>query len=571
MKKNILLFIALFFSFHLYAQFFGGADIPEVGIVLEIIPSELNAGESFTVFATYEIPEDYHIFLNEDLFTIEIGQSDIIPGDVFYPVDESEPLLGIPAFSHSVTISRTFSLTDDFSSGAHSIEIIAFYQMCEDDGACLLPVKVPFQRSISVGDSGTVPSGSPFSLVLWYILLAFAGGIILNIMPCVLPLLSVKALNLVEQSSHDKKTILFSSLLYGAGILVSFLILALSVILLKSSGEAFGWGFQFQNPLFVTVLLTLIFIFSLSLFDIYTFNPPNKGMETASHYSAGRSYRSSFITGVFAVLVATPCTAPFMGAALGFAFSQSPFVILMIFTALSLGFALPFILLGLFPALISRIPKPGKWMNTFKEFMGFLLLGTMVYLLTTLHSLIGDSIKGVLWFLLFTGLAVWIFGRFGSVVEKKSKRIFAISSAILIIGGSFYSFVDLTTVQSSSQNASIEDGVWQVFSEELVQQYREEDKPVFVDFYADWCTSCKVNDAAVLNRKRILDLFESKGVQLLKGDFTSGDREIAQWLARYERAGVPLYLLFRPGEDAIVFPEFLSIGMVEEELKKIKP
>ncbi|MBB6478771.1 protein-disulfide reductase DsbD family protein [Spirochaeta isovalerica] len=569
MKKTIFFLLTVFFSFQVYGQFFGTSDIPEVNIVLEVIPSELSPGDTFTVYGTYEIPEHYHIFLNEDFFTITIDNPQIDAGEVFYPMEESKPLLGIPAFSDKVTISRTFSLTDDVNANQIDLEIIASYQMCEDDGACLLPENITFNRTLDISDNGGT-SKSPLSVILWYILLAFAGGIILNIMPCVLPLLSVKALNLVEQSSHDKKTILVSSVLYGTGILVSFLILAFSVILLKSSGEAFGWGFQFQNPLFVTVLLTLIFIFSLSLFDIYTFNPPNKGMQKASQHSAGRSYRSSFITGIFAVLVATPCTAPFMGAALGFAFSQTPFVIILIFTALSLGFALPFILLGLFPALIARIPKPGKWMNTFKEFMGFLLLGTMVYLLTTLHSLIGDSIKGVLWFLLFTGLAVWIFGRFGSAIEKKRKRIAVVVIALFIIAGSFYSLVDLTP-KNSSENNNIADGVWKVFSEDLVEKYRNEGKPVFVDFYADWCTSCKVNDAAVLDRKKVLDMFESKNVQLLKGDFTSGDRVIARWLAKYERAGVPLYLLFRPGEEAHVFPEFLSIGMIEEELEKIKP
>jgi len=198
-------------------------------------------------------------------------------------------------------------------------------------------------------------------------------------MPCVLPLLSVKALNLIEQSSHDKSAIFKSSLLYGLGILVSFLALAFTVIVLKSSGELFGWGFQFQNPLFVLILLTIIFIFSLSLFDVFTINPPRKASDKAGSLRAGKSYGGSFLTGIFAVLVATPCTAPFMGAALGFAFSQTPLIIIVIFTSLSVGFALPFVLLGLFPALIKKIPKPGLWMNTFKEFMGFLLLGTVVY------------------------------------------------------------------------------------------------------------------------------------------------------------------------------------------------
>lgn len=571
MKKYLLLLVIVF-NLPLYGQFFSSTEIPEVETYIEVIPAELKSGENFTVYATYEIPENYHMFLNEELFNIYIENDQIEALETSYPMGESEELLGQPSFSGSVRISREFTVKSQTPSDSLDIEIKAAYQICEDDGTCLLPEEIVYNRTLTITGSaeGATGKSTGIGLILWYILLAFAGGVILNVMPCVLPLLSVKALNLVEQSHHDKKTILFSSLLYGVGILVSFLALAFFVIILKSSGEAFGWGFQFQNPLFVLVLLTIIFIFSLSLFDLYTFNAPGKGMETASRHSAGKSYSSSFITGIFAVLVATPCTAPFMGAALGFAFSQTPTVIILIFTALSLGFALPFILLGLFPGLIGKIPKPGKWMNTFKEFMGFLLLGTVVYLLTTLYSLIGDSIKGILWFLVFTGLAVWVFGRFGSAIEKKGKRILAVTAAMIILIGSYVFFVDLEKRESDGGNM-VENGVWQVFSAELVEQYRAQGKPVFVDFYADWCTSCKVNDAAVLDRNNTLELFEEYNVKLLKGDFTSGDREIAQWLAEYDRAGVPLYLLFRPGEEAVVFPEFLTGNMIEKEVRKIRP
>jgi len=555
MKKILLVLISLLLSFQAYGQFFGTEKIPEVEIELEILPSEDPSG-SFFVYATFIIPENYHIFYNEEFFNIFIEHEGITAGEASFPMEESEPLLGIPAFSGTVTISREFFVDTGISTNELTVEIIAAYQMCEDNGACLLPERISFIRNLN--------SESSLSRIFWYVLLAFAGGLLLNIMPCVLPLLSVKALNLVEQSRHDRKTILFSSLLYGAGILASFLVLAFTVIFLKSTGQVFGWGFQFQNPLFVTILLTLIFIFSLSLFDVYALNPPVRALGKREN----KGYGGSFITGVFAVIVATPCTAPFMGTALGFAFSQPPLIVISIFTALALGFGLPFILLGLFPSLISKIPKPGKWMNTFRELMGFLLLGTVVYLLASLHSLIGASIKGVLWFLLFTGLSLWIFGKFGSVVERKEKRISVAIISLFILISSFVFFVDVEQTDATPASSEI-DEVWQVFSRELVEKYRKENKPVFVDFYADWCTSCKVNDATVLNRDKTQNLFKSYGVQLLKGDFTSGDTEIALWLQRYERAGVPLYLLFRPGEEAHVFPEFLSIQMIEEELAKI--
>jgi len=553
----------------LFAQFLDDKEIiiPEVKIFIEIIPTEI-IGDEFTVFATYEIPENYHMFLNEELFNIYIDNiPNLISEKTIYPLDEAEELLGIPAFSHTVTLSRTFQLTDNLKSGDLNVEINAAYQICEDDGTCLLPESEIFQRTIILKKDTSISPFSGLLTILKFLLMAFIGGIILNIMPCVLPLLSVKALNLVEQSEHDKKVILKSSLLYALGILISFLALALTVIILKSSGELFGWGFQFQNPVFVLTLITIIFIFSLSLFDVFTLNAPQRGVIKASKYSAGKSYSGSFITGIFAVLVATPCTAPFMGAALGFAFSQTPLVIILIFSSLSLGFALPFVLLGLFPALIKKMPKPGKWMNTFKEFMGFLLLGTVIYLLTSLYGLIGSSIKGVLWFLLFTGLAVWIFGRFGSAIEKRIKRIISLFVTLLIITLSAMQFLNLNIVEKETVDRN---DIWEEFSTELVEKYRAENIPVFIDFYADWCTSCKVNDATVLNTAKIRNMFDEYNVRLVKGDFTAGNREIAKWLAEYNRAGVPLYILFRPGEDAVVFPEILTRSMIEKELKLIK-
>ncbi len=569
-KKIIITISVLISMFQLNAQFLNNREIPIPEVIVEIVPDELKPGESFTIFATYNIPEDYHMFLNEDLFTINIGEHpDLIFSTTQYPLDETELLLGLPAFSGSVTISKEVSVSSDTNEPVIDLKISAAYQICEDDGTCLLPDSVDFIRNVTVYGDSVIKNSSPeLFTILWYILLAFAGGVLLNIMPCVLPLLSVKALNLIEQSKHDKKTILKSSLLYGAGILISFLSLALIVIILKSSGELFGWGFQFQNPLFVLFLLTIVFIFSLSLFDVFTINPPQTGMNQAGKYSAGKSYGSSFLTGIFAVLIATPCTAPFMGAALGFAFSQPPGIVLLIFTFLSLGFALPFILLGLYPSFIQKIPRPGNWMNLFKEFMGFLLLGTVVYLLTSLHSLIGSSIKGVLWFLLFTGLSTWIYGRFGSVIEKRSRRISIMVISIIIISASAFFLIDLDEKEiifEESQTA------WKEFSSELVQTLRSENKAVFIDFYADWCTSCKINDATVLNTNKMMNLFNEYDVQLLKGNFTAGDREIAKWLNDYERAGVPLYILFRPGEDAVVFPEILTRNMIERELIKIRP
>jgi len=566
----IFLFIIIQTNSYLSAQFFDNNELetPEVNIILELIPTEVSTGEIFSVFATFTIPENYHMFLNEKYFNISINSNlDLLSFDTEYPVNEAANLLGIPSFSGTVTIKKDFKVLNNNDFDVYNLDIKALYQICDENGTCLIPSSKLYSKKLMIVRNNEEEIKLQFLEILKFIFLAFLGGFLLNIMPCVLPLLSIKALNLIEQSNHDKKVILKSSLLYGLGILVSFLTLAAVVIVIKSSGELLGWGFQFQNPLFVLILISVIFIFALSLFGVFTINAPTKSVNKAAGYSAGKSYRGSFLTGIFAVLIATPCTAPFLGVALGFAFSQSPFIIILIFSVTSFGFAFPFILLGLFPKLIKKLPKPGKWMERFEEVMGFLLLGTVVYLLSTLYSLIGSSITGIFWFLLFTGIAVWIYGRFGSIMEKKSKRIISITVALLLISGAAYQFVDLQ-IKKESSNIQSED--WEVFSTELVEKYRSENISVFIDFYADWCTTCKLNEAVVLNKENIKNLFKEYNVKFLKGDFTSGNEEITRWLSDYKRAGVPLYILFRPGEDAFLFPELLTQSMIEKEIKVLK-
>ena len=523
-----------------------------------LTPPVFESYEEGKILVTYTFPEGMHQNLNEEVFFFSVeGPHWLDLGEITYP---SGSLTTDTEYYGSVTISAAFTIPEEVKAGTWTLQVTSRYQLCDSEGVCFFPEQEEMIIDLVVGSGRT----ARFSLIdlLKFILMAFAGGILLNIMPCVLPLLSIKAISLINMSKQSRRDILFNALSYGAGILASMLILAGIVILLKLSGELVGWGFQFQNPLFVIILLSVVFVFSLSLFDIYVISVP--GMNLAARASGRSGYTGNFLTGIFAVLLATPCTAPLMGAALGFAFSQPPVAVITIFTSLGIGFALPFVLLGIFPGLIKRIPKPGPWMDIFKTLMAFLLLGTVVWLLDVLSAQVAvQQVVKVISFLLFLALASWIYGLSSKPGSPPLRQIIGITTAALIIA---VSGVLLISVPSGAENGGEQillDEGWESFSPETLETYRAQGFPVFLEFSAKWCKTCEVNKKAVLSQPDVLNAFESYGVKLLHGDFTRNDPVIAGWIRKLGKAGVPVYALYVPGkEKPVIFPEILSKGMI---------
>jgi thiol:disulfide interchange protein DsbD len=346
---------------------------------------------------TYAIPAGQHMTLQKDLVFIEPKPvSGLEFGATVYPVVAEKDEEGAMVYRDSVTIFRELRAAAPVPAGT-VLEFTVGWQVCLDTGTCFSPETIEMKATLPAALSPAgAPSGTPAvpdagrvarapvvaSTVVhglgYFMLLAFLGGLLLNLMPCVLPVLSIKMLGIVKSAHDDARTIRNGALAYTAGVLVSFVALAAVVIALKAAGAAVGWGFQFQNPVFVMALLVVVWVFALSLFDLFMIRAP--GMQAASAASAKRGLAGSFFSGVFAVLLATPCTAPMLGAALGFAFAQSAPVILLSFLLVVLGLALPFLLAGFFPRATRFVPKPGAWMNTFREVMGFLLLATPITL-----------------------------------------------------------------------------------------------------------------------------------------------------------------------------------------------
>ena len=410
-------------------------------------------------------------------------------------------------------------------------------------------------------------TGEEAAAVWVYFVWAALGGLILNLMPCVLPVISLKVMGFVGQAGQERGRIRQLGFAFVGGIVATFLALALVVVALKAGGEQVGWGFQFQAPGFVIFMAGLVFLLGLSLFGVYEILLP--GMRGGGE---GEGVPASFFNGVLATVLATPCTAPFLGTALGFAFSQSAGLIFGIFFAIGLGMGLPYVLLALEPGWMRFIPKPGPWMVQFKQAMGFLLMATVLWLLWVLGKQLG--MEPVIWtsaFLLCLGIGGWIVGQWIDLRSGRGRRFTVWGIALGIgIGAYLVLVAPLMEEVEATQGAGAEGGelTWLPFSVPALEQLIGDGHTVFIDFTADWCFTCKVNERTVLADREVKARFEELEVKLVKADWTSEDPQITALLQKFGRSGVPLYVIFSGGRaDApLVLPEVITKGIVLEKL-----
>ncbi|MEQ1504676.1 MAG: protein-disulfide reductase DsbD domain-containing protein [Myxococcota bacterium] len=406
------------------------------------------------------------------------------------------------------------------------------------------------------------------------LLLAFVGGLILNVMPCVLPVLTLKLYGLVEQNELGAARRRATGLAYSGGVLASFWALALLVVVLRAAfGIQVDWGFQFQYPPYVAALTTVVFAFGLSLLGV--FEIPVVGADTADRAASKDGLAGSFFTGVFATLLATPCSAPFLGTAVAYAFGAPAPVLLAVFTAIGAGLAAPFLLIAFVPALFRFVPRPGAWMDTLKHVLGFTLLATTLWLVDVLMAQIGpDRAIGFSAFLLAVGFGAWVYGRYGGLAESLQRQLGVAGVAFGIAALAGLRFVDLTIADDAAcddgvvrSELSFTDGIpWQPFTEPRVDALAG--KVVFVDFTAEWCLTCKVNERTVLEQGSVRDAMASLGVVPLKADWTRRDEVITTWLRDHGRAGVPMYLVIPADRtrEPILLPEVITAGMVIDAL-----
>ncbi len=397
------------------------------------------------------------------------------------------------------------------------------------------------------------PAGASQIGLFGAIIGAFLGGLILNIMPCVFPVISIKALSIAKSAHGERGAIRKDAWAYTFGVLMSFLSLTIALLIFKAGGSEIGWGFQLQDPRVIGFLALLLFAVGLNLLGVFeiggSFQNTGQGLTQKSGFTG------SFFTGVLAVIVATPCTAPLMAGATGYAFTQPALITIAVFMALGLGFALPFLLLAYIPALTKLLPKPGDWMVRFKEFLAFPMFAAAIWLIWVLVQQSGElGLRNILLAILGLGFAIWLL--------KQNSKLAKALGAINLIG---------TLALPLTLHADAVELHSEAWSNEKVAQLRSEGKPVFVDFTAAWCVSCKVNELTVLNTEVIQNVFKSTNTAFLTADWTNKNDVIARELEKYGRSGVPLYLLYPSGNNDVnpaILPQILTKSMVEEKLKK---
>jgi len=439
-------------------------------------------------------------------------------------------------------------------------------------GSAAEPIEfnVPIVAALA-GLAAARPEPVSMAELLIKLLSAFVGGLILNVMPCVLPVLALKVLGFVQQAKEEPRRVRTLGLVYGAGVLVSFLVLAGVALAVQAAGGTASWSAPFQNPIFRVLITVLITLVALNLFGVFELTLGGSAMQKASDLSSKDGWSGAFFNGVLAAVLATPCTAPFLASALAFAFLQPPLVILLFFVAIGAGLALPFVALCWEPAWLRFLPRPGVWMVRFKVAMGFPMLATAMWLFWFTAGRLGESGTGVLWFGLFLVVlasAAWVWGEF---VQRSTRgRGWAMVIASLLLLAGYFGFLERQLDWRTPAGRRVKGLEWQKWSAAAVEQARREGHPVMVDFTADSCLNCKWNKATAIEidatRARIKEL----GVRVFEGDFTDGDPIIAEELKKHGRRGVPLVLMY--SADLAKAPELLPVvltpSIVAEALQR---
>ena len=562
---------------------------PEQAFVFEAI--ELSPTE---VLARWTMPKGYYLYRDRSELSVVQGR-DVEAGAAQWPqgVDHTDEHFGtVEVFYNQVEVPVSLRRAD---GQAQTIQLQGEFQGCKDYGICY-PV---MQRTVAVDlDAASVdelaaaaksfvpaarrapdasatnasaenalrslPPATTSLGILAALLFAFLGGIILNLMPCVLPVLSFKVIGLA-QSGESLAKARSHALWYTSGVLVSFAAVGLLVIALRAAGQALGWGFQLQQPGFVAFLVYVLLAVGLSLSGVFTIGAGLAGSGQGLASKSGPA--GDFFTGVLACIVASPCTAPFMGPALAFAFASSSIVALLIFLALGLGLALPFLLVGFVPALASRLPKPGAWMETFKQVLAFPMYLTAVWLVWVLGKQRGvDAIGYVLIGAVVLALALWWIEH-ARARQKPLGRAFA----IVLMFASLLPIWLIARLDPPARAVNEADSAV-AYSSEKLASLRGEGRTVFVNMTADWCVTCKANEKAVLASAHFADLLKQANAVYMKGDWTNVDPEITAFLQAHGAVGVPLYVVFRGAQgNGQVLPTVLTSGIVEDALAPRAP
>ena len=512
----------------------------------------------------------YYLYRDKTRLDIVSDGNNVAAGEIQWPkaqTHKDEHFGEVAVFFDLVEAKLPLLLKD---SKAHDITLKATFIGCQENGICYPPMKrdvaLSFPAGGKISDAKAEKNAGQFNTMAWIqaLLLALGGGLILNLMPCVLPVLSLKALSLVEGADNNGNA-RKKALWYTFGVMISFAVVGAVAIGLRHAGLALGWGFQLQQPVVVAVLALVMLAVGLSLSGVFQIGAGLAGV--GQKLTESKGYKADFFTGVLAVVVASPCTAPMMGGALAFAFATSPVIAMSVFLALGLGLALPFLLIAYIPALAKLLPKPGAWMETLKQVLAFPMYLTAAWLVSVLAAQRGSM--GVL--LILAGatafaFALWLWERL-RYSEQKFARVFVLLGLLATAYSVFaiYKINEAPAKQLTSETHA-------VYSADALASLQKDGRTVFVNMTADWCISCKANEAAVFSRPAFKKLLEETNTVYMIGDYTNVDPEITKFLEHHKAVGVPLYVVYSPkSPDGKVLPIILTPGIVDKALREEQP
>jgi suppressor for copper-sensitivity B len=519
---------------------------------------DLNAGELVTEFAA-KVP------LDPDASDIVI-ETAVITDDALYVTARSSNSFSTPDIFPEMGPSFTFGKPDIRVNSARTEIWVKLPLLARDEN--VPPVQVTLTdgpRAVTATPewSNTIPD-PPFELVagmpdlaqvLAIAAFAFLGGLILNVMPCVLPVLSIKLTSVLNHGEKSAREVRSGFLMSAFGVLAFMWVLAAAIMLLQSVGVTVGWGLQFQSPVFLTVMFLVLVVFAANLFGIFEISLPT-GLQTRLASSSGREgYAGDFATGAFAAVLATPCSAPFLGTAIAFALTGRPLDVFVVFSALGLGLSLPYLIFAWKPGLVRMMPKPGRWMIAIKWLLGALLAGTALWLLWVLRSVAGFDIA-----LIVLGLAVLF-------VCVATVRLPGSYTRLTILTGITVFSLAITSSYTPSGEAKSLDQNWVAFERSEIPRLVSQGKTVFVDVTADWCLTCKANKALVLDRAPVAIKFQTDDIVAMQADWTRSDPAISRYLEAHDRFGIPFNIVYGPtAPEGIIMSEVLSTSSVMDAL-----
>jgi thiol:disulfide interchange protein/DsbC/DsbD-like thiol-disulfide interchange protein len=443
------------------------------------------------------------------------------------------------------------------------VGVLTSKQGWHEDGS--LP-GLKISTAFSAAPAAAAPSGGPQAAppiaggFAGTLALAFVGGLILNLMPCVFPVLGIKILGFVNQAGADRRKVTLHGLVFTLGVLVSFWVLAGILAVLRAGGSQLGWGFQLQSPAFVFGLAAAMLAFALNMSGVFEFGLTATGFGSQLQSKSG--FIGSFLTGALATVAATPCAAPFLAPALGAALALSVAQSFTIFTVIGIGLSTPYLLLSAFPAAVKVLPRPGAWMETFKQAMAFPLYATVAYLVWVLAGQLQENgLLAALFGLVLVAMAVWVYGRWNAPGASPGRARFGTFACVALLA--------LGAWTGWPVAAAPTDIVWDKWSPEAIEKLRSENRIVYVDFTARWCATCQANKRLVFHSDDVLKEFRDKHVATLRGDWTNKDPQITTELAKYHRAAVPFNVIWFPGQaEATILPELLTPTVVLDAIRK---